>query len=90
MRVTSVAASAPLWAAAEIVSAGSFDVVVVVDVDGNALGFVLADSVTRVAARFSTAPIGMLGLEMLGAPLTTLLSVGGELDDSGALVAKIE
>ena len=55
--------TAPLKAVAEMVRAGDYTVVLVVDAKQNVLGLVRSDAVLRLAVRLADAPVRLLPLQ---------------------------
>lgn len=55
--------SAPLWVVADMVQAGRYDVVLVLNEDQTVLGLVRSDAVLRLAPRLPEAPVRMLPLQ---------------------------
>lgn len=60
---TTVVDSAPLWVVADMVKAGSFEVVLVVTEDQHLLGMLRADAILRLAPRLPEAPVRLLPLQ---------------------------
>lgn len=101
LRLTSLVGSAPLWVAADVVTAGGFDGVVVLDEGSRILGCARADVILRVAAQLSRSPLSVLPLDSVAMTvpgteslselerrevLAALLRSGGDIDASGTLV----
>ena len=81
-----VVESAPLWVVADMVQAGRYDVVLVLNEDQTVLGLVRTDAVLRLAPRLPEAPVRMLPLQrVLEVKHSTTLSeaqalLDGEVD----------
>ena len=58
-----VVESAPLWVVADMVQAGRYDVVLVLNEDQAVLGLVRSDAVLRLSPRLPEAPVRMLPLQ---------------------------
>lgn len=58
-----VVESAPLWVVADMVQAGHFEVVLVLNEDQSVLGLVRRDAVLRLAPRLPEAPVRMLPMQ---------------------------
>ena len=58
-----VVESSPLWVVADMLNAGSFEVVLVLKEDQTVLGLVRRDAVLRLAPRLPEAPVRMLPLQ---------------------------
>lgn len=58
-----VVESAPLWVVADMVQAGRFDVVLVLNEDQTVLGLVRRDAVMRLSPRLPEAPVRMLPMQ---------------------------
>lgn len=58
-----VVESAPLWVVADMVQAGQYDVVLVLNENQNVLGLVRSDAVLRLSPRLPEAPVRMLPLQ---------------------------
>lgn len=58
-----VVESAPLWVVADMVQAGQYDVVLVLNEDQSVLGLVRTDAVLRLSPRLPQAPVRMLPLQ---------------------------
>lgn len=85
-----VVESAPLWVVWDMVTAGRYDLVVVVQENGALRGVVPKDAVERLAARVPEAPIKMVPMQralVVSAvtPLPDALALLGR-DDVGALL----
>lgn len=55
--------SAPLWVVADMVQAGRYDVVLVLNEDQRVLGLLRSDAVLRLSPRLPQAPVRMLPLQ---------------------------
>ena len=55
--------SAPLWVVADMVQAGSYEVVLVLSEDQTVMGLVRSDAVLRLSPRLPEAPVRMLPLQ---------------------------
>jgi hypothetical protein len=58
-----VVESAPLWVVADMVQAGRYDVVLVLDEAQAVMGLVRSDAVLRLSPRLPEAPVRMLPLQ---------------------------
>lgn len=58
-----VVESAPLWVVADMVQAGRYDVVLVLDEAQSVMGLVRSDAVLRLSPRLPEAPVRMLPLQ---------------------------
>jgi hypothetical protein len=58
-----VVESAPLWVVADMVHAGHYDVVLVLNENQTVLGLLRADAVLRLSPRLPEAPVRMLPLQ---------------------------
>ncbi len=58
-----VVESAPLWVVADMLQAGRFEVVLVLNEDQTVLGLVRRDAVMRLAPRLPEAPVRMLPMQ---------------------------
>lgn len=58
-----VVESAPLWVVADMVQAGRYDVVLVLDETQSVMGLVRSDAVLRLSPRLPEAPVRMLPLQ---------------------------
>ncbi|MDP2272681.1 MAG: hypothetical protein Q8N23_01570 [Archangium sp.] len=58
-----VVESAPLWVVADMVQAGQYEVVVVLNEDQVVLGLLRSDAVLRLSPRLPEAPVRMLPLQ---------------------------
>lgn len=58
-----VVESAPLWVVADMLQAGRFEVVLVLNDDQSVLGLVRRDAVMRLAPRLPEAPVRMLPMQ---------------------------
>lgn len=58
-----VVESAPLWVVADMVQAGRYDVVLVLDESQSVMGLVRSDAVLRLSPRLPEAPVRMLPLQ---------------------------
>lgn len=58
-----VVESAPLWVVSDMVQAGRFEVVLVLNEDQTVLGLVRRDAVLRLAPRLPEAPVRMLPMQ---------------------------
>ena len=58
-----VVESAPLWVVADMVQAGQYDVVLVLNEDQAVLGLLRSDAVLRLSPRLPEAPVRMLPLQ---------------------------
>ncbi len=58
-----VVESAPLWVVADMVQAGQYEVVLVLNEDQEVLGMLRSDAVLRLSPRLPEAPVRMLPLQ---------------------------
>ncbi len=58
-----VVESAPLWVVADMVQAGQYEVVLVLNEDQSVLGLLRSDAVLRLSPRLPEAPVRMLPLQ---------------------------
>ena len=58
-----VVESAPLWVVADMVQAGQYEVVLVLNEDQTVLGLLRSDAVLRLSPRLPEAPVRMLPLQ---------------------------
>jgi hypothetical protein len=58
-----VVESAPLWVVADMVQAGRYEVVLVLNENQNVLGLLRSDAVLRLSPRLPEAPVRMLPLQ---------------------------
>ncbi len=58
-----VVESAPLWVVADMVQAGQYDVILVLNEDQVVLGLLRSDAVLRLSPRLPQAPVRMLPLQ---------------------------
>ncbi len=58
-----VVESAPLWVVADMVQAGRYEVVLVLNEDQTVMGLLRADAVLRLSPRLPEAPVRMLPLQ---------------------------
>ncbi len=76
-----VVESAPLWVVSDMVQAGRYDVVLVLNEDQGVLGLLRSDAILRLSPRLPEAPVRML-------PLQRVMEVKEEvtLEDARALL----